>query len=250
MHVRVGTSGFSYDEWNGVFYPKGTKPADRLRYYAERLPTVEINNTFYRMPRGSMLDGWRDKVPESFRFVLKASRRITHQAKIAPEAEDSVRYLWEVSSRLGTLLGPFLFQLPPYLRKDVERLRGFLASLPAGMRAALEFRHRSWLDDEVYAVLREHGAAMVAADFEDDEAGTPLVATAGFGYLRLRADDYDDSALADWAGRILEQPWQEAYVFFKHEDEGAAPRLAARLLATLAATDPGAPTTRSGSSAP
>ncbi|MFW5877463.1 MAG: DUF72 domain-containing protein [Myxococcota bacterium] len=230
MDVRVGTSGFSYDEWKGVFYPEGMKARDRLGYYAQRLPTVEINNTFYRMPRGSVLEGWSSKVPGDFRFVLKASRRITHQARIGPEAGDSVRYLWKVAANLGDRLGPFLFQLPPYSRKDVDRLRSFLAMLPEGMRAAVEFRHPSWLDDEVYAALREHGVAMVAADFDDEDAGTPLVVTADFGYLRLRAEDYDDGALTDWAQRILTQPWREAYVFFKHEEGGAAPRLAAGLL--------------------
>jgi uncharacterized protein YecE (DUF72 family) len=234
MEVRVGTSGFSYAEWKGAFYPPRLRPADMLGYYAEHLPTVEINSTFYRMPRASMLEGWGAKVPEGFRFVLKASRRITHHGSLAPETREGVMHLWQMASHLGATLGPILFQLPPHMDKDVERLRSFLSMLPPDMRVALEFRHPSWFDQAVYDALRHHGAALVAADFPDPARDAPLIPTADFGYARLRNADYDDIALARWAAHITAQPWREAYVFFKHEDEGKAPALAQRMLHLLA----------------
>lgn len=247
MHVLVGTSGFAYKEWKGPFYPEGLKNADMLRYYAQQLPTVEINNTFYRMPRTSMLEKWSGTVPEHFQFVLKASQRITHHARLK-DADDQVLFLFEQAAVLGSKLGPVLFQLPPNLKKDVERLRSFLRALPAGKRVAFEFRHASWQDEEVHDTLREHGAALCIADFEDSDEDTPLVATCDLGYLRLRAADYDDDALKRWAERIQSQPWSQAYVFFKHEDEGAAPRLAARLTELLGATAEPPQLERAGSS--
>src|SRR5690606_37263100 len=168
MVLHVGTSGFSYAEWKGKFYPPGTKEADFLRHYATKFDTVEINNTFYRMPRRSVLAGWREKVPPGFVFVLKASRRITHHAKLE-DTEDSVGYLWSVAQELGPRLGPVPFQLPPYLPTDGERLAHFLESLPAGMRAALEFRHRSWFEGEgreTIAILRDHGASLCFSDVD------------------------------------------------------------------------------------
>jgi uncharacterized protein YecE (DUF72 family) len=229
MHWRVGTSGFAYDEWAGSFYPEDLPGAQRLAFYAARLPAVEINNTFYRMPKAPVLEGWAAQVPERFRFALKAPRRITHAKGFAFEP-DAVAHLFRVAAALGDRLGPVLFQLPPWLRKDTAKLRALLAALPAGARVALEFRHRSWIDEEVDALLRDAGVALCAADFDEADRAVPIAATAPFGYLRLRAADYADADLDRWAGQIGEQPWQEAYVFFKHEDAGAAPRLAARLL--------------------
>jgi uncharacterized protein YecE (DUF72 family) len=232
MRVRVGTSGYSYKEWKGVFYPEDLAASEMLRYYAERHDTVEINNTFYRMPSRKMLDGWREQVPGDFAFVLKASRRITHQKRLK-DVGGELEYLLGNTSRLGGNLGPFLFQLPPWLKKDVERLRSFLGLLPGGTRAALEFRSSSWADDEVSDLLREHDVARVVSDTGKD-GERPVDPTAGFGYLRLRSPSYDDAELRSWAARIHEQPWDEAFVFFKHEDDGAGPELAARFRTILA----------------
>jgi uncharacterized protein YecE (DUF72 family) len=229
MRLRAGTSGFSCKEWKGPFYPEDLPDDEMLRYYAERLSTVEINNTFYRMPKRSVLEGWARKVPEDFVFVLKASRKITHYARLKEEAADSVQYLWEVARALGPHLGPVLFQLPPNLAKDVDRLLAFMSMLPEGLRAAFEFRHPSWFDDEVYDALRDGGQTLCLADSDDSDAPT-LVPTTSWGYLRLRREEYTDHALRRWYAAIHAQPWNEAFVFFKHEDEGAAPRLALRLL--------------------
>jgi uncharacterized protein YecE (DUF72 family) len=237
MRWRVGTSGFSYDEWIGSFYPEDLPGAGRLAYYAARLPAVEINNTFYRMPKTAVLEGWAAQAGPGFRFALKAPRRITH-AKAAEDTSEVAAHLFRVAATLGASLGPVLFQLPPWARKDLGRLRGWLAAAPAGRLVALEVRHPSWLDDEVFALLREHRAALCAADFDEPERKVPLVPTAPFGYLRLRAADYDDAALRGWAAEIAAQPWEEAFVFFKHEDAGAAPRLAARLLALATGEEP------------
>jgi uncharacterized protein YecE (DUF72 family) len=231
MLLRAGTSGFSYKAWKGPFYPEKLPDKEMLRFYAEQLSTVEINNTFYRMPKTSMLEGWAAKVPDDFVFVLKASRRITHHARLKEEAFDSVDYLWEVAGSLGSRLGPILFQLPPNLKKDTARLRGFMSALPDGLRAAFEFRNESWFDEEVYDALRDGGHALCLAETDDHGAPPELVSTTDWGYLRLRREDYSDDALQAWKDAIAMQPWREAFVFFKHEDEGAAPRLAKRLLA-------------------
>jgi uncharacterized protein YecE (DUF72 family) len=228
LNVLVGTSGYSYKEWKGRFYPPDLKDAGMLRFYAERFKTVEINNTFYRMPSPELLARWEGEVPAGFRFVLKAPRRITHEKRLQDVA-DTVSRLLEVSAGLGAKRGPFLFQLPPYLKKDAARLRDFLQPLPRGVRAAFEFRDPSWDDGEVRDALREAGAALCLADTDEGPAATALVPTADWGYLRLRRADYDDEALRAWAERIQAQPWAEAFVFFKHEDEGRGPDLAQRL---------------------
>ena len=223
----VGTSGYSYKEWKGPFYPEDLAAGDMLRYYGERLNGVEINNTFYRMPKTSVLEDWSAQVPESFRFSIKASRKITHFKRLKPEAADETDYLVGAVRALGPKLGVLLFQLPPNLKKDVERLRGFLEMLPKDMPAAFEFRHDSWADDEVADVLRAHGAALCCADTEEGGEDAPLTATAPFGYLRLRRPTYERADLERWAAHIAEQPWERAFVFFKHEDEGAGPKMAA-----------------------
>ena len=234
MNVLVGTSGYSYKEWKGRFYPADLKEAGMLRFYAERFSTVEINNTFYRMPSAELLARWEGEVPGSFRFVLKAPRRITHEKRLHDVA-DTVARLLEVSAGLGGKRGPYLFQLPPYFKKDAGRLRDFLQLLPRGERAAFEFRDASWDDEETAETLRAAGAALCLADTDEGPADPRLVATADWGYLRLRRADYDEAALRAWADRIRSQPWAEAFVFFKHEDEGRGPELAARLVEALQA---------------
>jgi len=226
MELYTGTSGWAYKEWKGPFYPDTIKSEGMLGYYAERLPAVEVNNTFYRMPEKTVFARWREQVPPAFRFVLKASRRITHQNRLH-DAGAPLSYLLDGASELGETLGGFLFQLPPFLKKDVARLRDFLALLPESAPAAFEFRHTSWFDDEVYTALADRRAGLCIAE-SGEEGDTPLVATAGWGYLRLRRVEYDDAALAAWCERLRVQSWDRAYVFFKHEDAGTGPRLAAR----------------------
>jgi uncharacterized protein YecE (DUF72 family) len=219
MQILIGTSGYSYREWKGSFYPEDTKSPDMLRYYAERFSAVEINNTFYRMPKASILEGWAEQVPPGFLFVLKASQRITHRKRLKDTGEP-LGYLLEAAASLGPKLGPVLFQLPPYFKKDVERLRGFLDLLPDERPFAFEFRHETWADDEVHDVLRERNCALVCADTEKaGEEGAPIVPTADWGYLRLRRCDYTAEELAPWVDRIRAQPWERAFVFFKHEEE-------------------------------
>ncbi|HEY6554929.1 MAG TPA: DUF72 domain-containing protein [Vicinamibacteria bacterium] len=233
MQVLVGTSGYSYKEWKGTFYPEDLKAAGMLHYYAERLGTVEINNTFYRMPTDSVLAHWAEQVPEGFTFVLKGSQRITHMKRLKDVA-DPVDYFFRTAATLGAKLGPVFFQLPPNFKKDVPRLRDFLALLPPDRAVAFEFRHESWFDEEVYAALREKGAALCAADTDESgDEGAPIVATASWGYLRLRRAEYDDAALRAWIDRVHAQPWERAFVFFKHEDAGKGPAMAARFVAAL-----------------
>jgi uncharacterized protein YecE (DUF72 family) len=228
----VGTSGFSYPAWRGSFYPPKLPPAKMLAYYAERLATVEINNTFYRMPKPEMLAAWAATTPAEFRFAPKAPQQITHRQKLAGSA-DTVAHFLNVLGSFGDKLGPILFQMPPFLRKDLPRLVDFLALLPREVRAAFEFRHASWLDDAVYDALRAHGAALCVADAED--FATPLVATASWGYLRLRRADYDEVALAAWAEKLagMATGWTAAFVYFKHEDAGRGPMLAAQFVQKL-----------------
>jgi uncharacterized protein YecE (DUF72 family) len=230
MQIRVGTSGWSYKGWKGSFYPSDMAADDMLRHYATRLPTVEINNSFYRIPREKVLMDWAAQVPPEFSFALKASRRITHINRLSTD-DDSLAYFMRTVNVLGDRLGPTLFQCPPSLRLDLERLRTFLALVPRTWRAALEFRHASWFTDEVYQLLREHDAALVAA--EEDEDATPLVPTASWGYIRLRRTLYQPAELETWASRIQSQPWSEAYVFLKHDEEGGTGPEAATALAAM-----------------
>jgi len=226
MKVYTGTSGFAYKEWKGSFYPEKLRNEEMLNFYGGRFPTVEINNTFYRMPSSEVLARWRDDVPEDFRFVLKASRRITHQKRLKDSA-DSLRYLIEMSAALGDKLGPFLFQLPPNMKADLDRLTDFLGLLPRDCRAAFEFRHPSWFEDPVFEALRARGAALCVADTGGD-TDPPFVSTTDWGYLRLRRVEYTDAQLDEWVDGIRAQPWREAFAFFKHEDEATGPALAAR----------------------
>jgi uncharacterized protein YecE (DUF72 family) len=238
MELLVGTSGFSYPEWRGTFYPEGLADGDMLKSYSERLPTVEINNTFYRMPQPALLEGWDRKVEGVFSFALKSPRSITHISRLT-NAADGVGHFMKVAATLGPRLGPILFQLPPFLRKDAGVLREFLALLPAGTKAAFEFRHPSWFDDEVSTLLADNHAALVAGDPDEGEP-LPLIATAPFGYLRLRAPSYDVAGLSAWHERVAAQPWQQAFVYLKHEVFG--PLYAQGLVALSKGETPTLPT--------
>lgn len=226
--LRAGTSGWSYDAWKGPFYPAELPSRDMLAFYAARLPAVEVNNTFYRMPKPAVLETWASQVPEGFRFALKASRRITHLKRLREVAEETAYFL-DTASALGSRLGALLFQLPPNLKLDLERLDAFLALLPAGTRAALEFRHESWNDAAVHERLRARELAWVVADV-DDEPAPAWIVTAPWAYLRLRRSAYDAAALQGWLDALRGAGLADAWVFFKHEDEGVAPRLAGELL--------------------
>ncbi len=223
MRVLTGTSGYSYKEWKGSFYPEDLAADSMLRYYAERLSAVEINNTFYRMPKAEILSRWAEQVPDRFRFALKASQQITHRQRLKDSAE-AVAYFFRIAATLGDRLGPVLFQLPPNFKKDLPRLAAFLEVLPPASRCAFEFRHESWFSDDVFEALKARGCALCWA--EDEELATPFVATTGWGYLRLRRQDYAEQDLAERAATLRAQPWEEAYVFFKHEEGGRGPALA------------------------
>ena len=223
MQTLIGTSGFSYPAWRGSFYPHKLPAAEMLAFYASKLGAVELNNSFYRMPKPSLLARWAAQTPASFRFALKSPRQITHMRRLRNTGLAVSRLARAVRS-LGARRGPILFQLPPNLRKDIGLLDAFLAALPDGLRATIEFRHPSWLADDAYAVLQRHDAALCVADAE--ELSTPFEATAGWGYLRLRRAGYDRAALRRWAKRLRAQRFDTAYVFFKHEEAGAGPALA------------------------
>ena len=228
MKLWVGTSGYSYKAWLGNFYPERLAAKEMLRFYAARLPAVEINNTFYRLPKESVLQTWGAQVPDEFRFVLKAPQKITHVKRLK-DAASEVEYLFRAETTLGSTRGAVLFQLPPYLRKNLDTLQNFLSILPADRAAAFEFRHPSWFDDEVFASLREHNCALCMAEMDESES-SKLIATATWGYIRLRRSEYSRADLLNWKERILAQPWDHAYIFFKHEDEGIGPKLAAEFL--------------------
>ncbi len=226
----VGTSGYNYQEWKGSFYPEDLSEKKMLAFYGERFTSVEINYTFYRMPTNRILANWSAEVPERFRFALKAPRRITHDQRLR-SVEDTLASFCSIAKTLGPKLGPLLFQLPPFMKKDVELLEVFLHELPPGLRPVVEFRHASWLSEDTYEVMRRFGVALCVADSE--ERTTPLEKTARFGYLRLRRSDYDDAALADWAERVAGAGWTEAFVYFKHEEKGAGPAFATRFTTLL-----------------
>ena len=228
MNLHVGTSGYSYKEWKGSFYPEKIPAKEMLRFYSERLSTVEINATFYRMPQTSMLENWKEQVPNTFRFALKASQRITHFKRLK-ETNEETKYFLETASVLGEQLGVVLFQLPPNMKKDLPRLEIFLAQLPPTPRAAFEFRHPTWFDDDVLELLRSQNRALVVSD-TDDLPATHIDKTADWGYLRLRRVNYAEENLAEWLQRIRAQDWNETFLFFKHEDEGTGPKLAAEFL--------------------
>jgi uncharacterized protein YecE (DUF72 family) len=224
----AGASGYSFKEWKGVFYPDDIKAEDMLPFYSARLPTVEINNTFYRMPKTSVIENWAAATPEDFRFSIKASQRITHMSRLRAEtAAEPVGYLYKNLAALRAKRGPVLFQLPPNMKKDLARLTGFLSLLPADHNATFEFRNDTWFDDEVYATLKNAGAALCLSEREDS-APPPLVETAPWGYVRLRLETYTDADLKEWARTLRASGWREIYVYFMHE--ATAPGYAQKLM--------------------
>jgi uncharacterized protein YecE (DUF72 family) len=228
MNLYVGTSGYSYKEWKGTFYPRKLPATQMLPFYGEHFRTVEINYTFKRLPTALILEKWAGAVPAAFQFALKAPQQITHVKRLQ-DAGDAVSSFLESAGKLKERLGPLLFQLPPNLAKDAARLRAFLALLPLERRSAFEFRHPSWFDDEVFGLLRDQHAALCIAD-ADDDLEIPVVATTDWGCLRLRRTEYDAAALKEWVKRVQDQDWRDAFVFFKHEDEGKGPQWAKRFL--------------------
>jgi len=231
MTLYVGTSGYSYKEWKGSFYPEKIPAKEMLRYYSERLSTVEINATFYRMPQPSMLENWKEQVPPHFRFSLKASQRITHFKRLK-ETEEETKYFLETAAVLGEQMGVVLFQLPPNMKKDLPRLETFLANLPLAIPAAFEFRHPTWFDDDVLELLRSQNRPLVVSD-TDDMPTTHIDKTADWGYLRLRRVNYSEENLREWVTRIRHQNWKDTFLFFKHEDAGTGPKLAAQFLSLM-----------------
>jgi len=215
--LLAGASGYSFKEWKGSFYPDKMKPEEMLPFYSARLPTVEINNTFYQMPKVTVLENWAATTPEPFRFAIKASRRITHMSRLkADSAADSVAFLYRNLAALGAKRGPVLYQLPPFLKKDLPRLTEFLSLLPEGHGAAFEFRNDSWFSDDVYDALKAAGAALCLSEREDN-APPPLVETAPWGYVRLRLEEYSEQDLGAWAQKLAATGWAEIYVYFMHE---------------------------------
>ncbi len=224
--IRIGASGFSYKEWLGGFYPPRLPGSEMLAYYAQRLPTVEINYTFRALPRRTLLEGWAAKTPANFRFALKAPQRITHFARLR-QTTDTLNYFLQTASALGERLGPILFQLPPDLKRDDALLDDFIAQIDGSARAAFEFRHVSWFAFPVFEIMRAKQAALCIA--ETEKLLSPMEVTAPHVYLRLRKDNYDETSLSHWASQIklLAESTQEIFVYFKHEL--AAPELAKRL---------------------
>jgi uncharacterized protein YecE (DUF72 family) len=225
MNLWIGTSGFQYPEWKGTFYPEDLPAAKVLPFYAERFSTTEINYTFRRIPSAKTIENWCKLTPERFRFALKAPQKITHFAKLR-DCDDTLTYFYKTVSALGHRLGPILFQLPPFMKKDVTLLSDFVRCFPVGMQAGFEFRHASWFDDEVFSALEAQNAALCIA--ESEKLSTPAIATASFGYLRLRREDYTSSDVSRWVEAIKakEKKWSDAFVYFKHEESGVGPRLA------------------------
>jgi uncharacterized protein YecE (DUF72 family) len=235
LKVWVGTSGYSYKEWLGNFYPEDLSPKDMLRSYSSRLAAVEINNTFYRLPKESVLASWAAQVPAEFRFVLKAAQKITHVKRLK-DAQAEVEYLFRVAAALGQTFGAIFFQLPPNLRKDLARLETFLSLLPDERDVAFEFRHPSWFDEEVFALLRARNRALCFAETDETDI-TNLIPTASWGYVRLRRAQYSHGDLVKWKERISAQSWDHVFVFFKHEDEGIGPKLGQEFLDLVRGTE-------------
>lgn len=234
MRVLAGTVGFSYKAWKGRFYPADTPDHELLGYYSERLPAVELNNTFYRIPRRTTCEKWHQRSAPDFFFCAKASKHVTHVRPLA-DTPEPLGYMMRSFERLEDKLAAVLFQVPPYFKKDLRRLRVFLNRLPRDLRVTVEFRNSSWFDDEVYEELEARNVALAVNDIDDTRRASPFVATADWGYLRMLRRRYDEAALDEWAGRIRDQSWTRAFVFF--DTKGAAPELALALNDRFAEAD-------------
>jgi uncharacterized protein YecE (DUF72 family) len=232
MNIHVGTSGYNYPEWRGTFYPADLPAKGMFDYYAARFRTVEINYTFYRMPTAKTADAWAAQAPDGFTYTLKSPRRITHDRRLQ-DCADSVALFCDAARHLGGHLATLLFQLPPHFKCDLPRLDAFLAVLPSDIKTAFEFRHESWLTDQVYAALAAKGAALCIADFGDKT--TPVQATARHAYFRLRDEGYTPPDLSRWAAEIVnkQKDWDEVFVYFKHEEEGKGPEFARAFIEIL-----------------
>jgi uncharacterized protein YecE (DUF72 family) len=228
MNLYVGTSGYSYPKWKGKFYPKDLPAKEMLRYYGQHFRSVESNSTFRKMPEPDDLKRWAADVPADFKFALKAPQRMTHIKRLK-DSKELVSDLFKVAAVLKKRLGPVLFQLPPNFKKDAERLSGFLDLLPERCRAAFEFRHESWFDDEIFELLKKNKVALCVAEAEG-ELEVPFVATANWGYLRLRREDYSEAELKAWVRKVKKQDWSDVFVYFRHEDRGKGPKFAKRFL--------------------
>ncbi|WP_010582079.1 DUF72 domain-containing protein [Schlesneria paludicola] len=227
MQFFVGTSGYSYKEWKGAFYPEKFPPADMLKFYGQHFASVELNNTFYHAPTAESLTPLATQVPAGFQFAVKAPQTITHRKRLL-NCDDAVNEFISAVQSLARRRGPLLFQLPPNFKKDIARLETLLNVVQKRVPVTFEFRHESWLDDEVVECLRKHSATLCAADAED----TPpvrVIKTADWGYLRLRREMYSDDDLKMWAETIRENQWSKVYVYFKHEETGTGPKFAKRL---------------------
>jgi uncharacterized protein YecE (DUF72 family) len=232
LMIWVGTSGYNYPEWKGNFYPQELPAAKMLPYYAARFPTVEINYTFYRMPNEKLVGGWAAQTPSPYKLTLKAPRRITHDSRLK-NTGDLVDGFCRVAGTLGDKLGALLFQLPPNLKKDEALFDAFLAELPPKVTAAFEFRHASWLDEEIFARLRDRNLALCVADSE--KLSTPVRITADYAYFRLRDEGYTAEDLARWADTIRTRTAScgDVFVYFKHEEAGKGPEFCRVLLDAL-----------------
>lgn len=228
MRLHVGTSGYSYKEWKGKFYPSDLPAAKMLNYYDKHFSAVEINSTFRALPKASVLQGWVSEVSPKFKFCLKAPQQITHVRRL-DDVRQPLRSLLDLAGELGDHMGPLLFQLPPNFKKNLDRLREFLGLVSSEWRMAMEFRHQSWLEDDVFDVLRDHNAALCISD-EVEGLEVPFLPTADWGYLRLRRCRYTAAQLKQTLKRIQQQDWRDAFVFFKHEDQATGPTLATELL--------------------
>lgn len=224
MNLFTGTSGFSYKEWKGIFYPEKLPDNKMLNYYSQKLKAVEINNTFYRMPKSNVLESWKNQVEPGFKFAIKASRRITHFKRLK-ETEDECDFLFKNLQILDDNLCCILFQLTPNLKIDVERLEKFLKLIPTNIQAAFEFRHESWLDDRIFNLLCRENCSLVITE-TDEEPEANFIATADWTYLRLRRSQYTNIELQERMSKIKSTSWKNVFVFFKHEDEGTGPALA------------------------
>jgi uncharacterized protein YecE (DUF72 family) len=230
--IWTGTSGYNYPEWKGTFYPKDLAAKKMLPYYAARFPTVEINYTFYRMPNEKLVAGWAEQTPSPYKFTLKAPRRITHDSRLK-DCGELVATFCRVAGTLGDKLGTLLFQLPPNLKKNLPLFDAFVADLPQNVRAAFEFRHESWLDEEIFARLSRQNLALCVADSQ--KMSTPVRITADYAYFRLRDEGYTADAIAKWADTIARETaaCRDVFVYFKHEEEGKGPEFAQLLMKHL-----------------